>query len=182
MKGKFWLIALAILALIVFGTYNGIISADERCNEAWANVESALQRRFDLIPNLVNTVKGYAKHEESVLVEVTEMRSQWAKAQTPDEKMEAAAGFERALGRLMVITENYPELKANENFIQLQDELSGTENRISTERNRYNEAVKTFNVKIRGIPGVWFANFMGLEPRKPFEAAAGAEKAPTVEF
>lgn len=179
---KIVIVALAAVALIALSMYNGIVGADEKCNEAWANVETVLQRRFDLIPNLVNTVKGYAKHEESVLTEITELRSQWGKAQTPDEKLEAASGIERALGRLMVITENYPELKASEQFIALQDELSGTENRIATERTRYNEAVKQFNMKIRQIPGVWFARFMGMEPRKPFEAAAGAETAPTVEF
>ena len=179
---KGWIIGLVVLALIALSVYNGIVGADERCNEAWANVETVLQRRFDLIPNLVNTVKGYAKHEESVLTEITELRSQWGKAQTPDEKLEAASGIERALGRLMVITENYPELKANENFIALQDELAGTENRIATERTRFNEAVKQYNGKIRKFPGVWFAGFMGMEPRKAFEAAAGAETAPQVEF
>lgn len=179
---KAWIFGLVALALIALGVYNGIVGADERCNEAWANVETVLQRRFDLIPNLVNTVKGYAKHEETVLTEITELRSQWAKAQTPDEKLEAASGIERALGRLMVITENYPELKANENFIALQDELAGTENRIATERTRFNEAVRQYNVKIRKVPGVWFAGFMGMEPRKAFEAAAGAETAPHVEF
>ena len=179
---KAWIFGLVALALIALGVYNGIVGADERCNETWANVETVLQRRFDLIPNLVETVKGYAKHEEAVFTEVAELRSQWAKAQTPDDKLEAASGIERALGRLMVISENYPELKANANFIALQDELSGTENRIATERTRYNEAVKQFNVKIRKIPGVWFAGFMGMEPRKAFEAAAGAETAPKVAF
>jgi len=179
---KSWIFAVAAVALIALSMYNGIVGADEKCNEAWANVETVLQRRFDLIPNLVNTVKGYAKHEEGVLTEITKLRSQWANAQTPDDKMEAASGIERALGRLMVIKENYPELKANQNFIALQDELAGTENRIATERTRYNDAVKQYNVKIRKIPGKWFAGFMGMEPRKPFEAAAGAETAPTVQF
>lgn len=179
---KGWIIGLVAVALIALSVYNGIVGADERCNEAWANVETVLQRRFDLIPNLVETVKGYAKHEEAVFTEVAELRSQWAKAQTPDEKMEAASGIERAFGRLMRIQESYPELKANQNFIALQDELAGTENRVATERTRYNEAVKQYNVKIRKIPGVWFAGFMGMEPRKAFEAQGGAENAPKVEF
>jgi LemA protein len=180
-----WKIILVVVVLVcLFGacSYNSVVTRDEECNEAWGNVESVLQRRFDLIPNLVNTVKGYAAHEKETLEEITRLRSQWGAAKSPDEKLEAATGIERALARLLVVTENYPELKANENFIRLQDELSGTENRINVERQRYNAAVKNLNLRVRGFPGSFFARMAGIETRKPFEAAEAAATAPTVQF
>lgn len=179
---KVILIVVVLLCLFVGCSYNGLVTRDEACNEAWGNVESVLQRRFDLIPNLVNTVKGYAAHEKETLEEITRLRSQWGAAKTTDEKVEAASGIERALARLLLVAENYPELKANENFIRLQDELAGTENRISVERQRYNAAVKDLNVRVRGFPGVFFARMAGIETRKPFEAAEQAAVAPTVQF
>jgi LemA protein len=160
------------------GMYNGIVTQDEECNKAWANVETVLQRRFDLIPNLVNTVKGYAEHEKGTLEEVTRLRSQWGEAKTPEAKAGVASMLEGALGRLMVVVENYPELKANENFIRLQDELSGTENRISVERQRYNSAVQGFNTTIRRMPTALVARLAGFTPRTPFEAAQGAGRGP----
>ncbi len=172
----------AVLGLYVMGVYNGFVAQDEECNKAWANVESVLQRRFDLIPNLVNTVKGYAAHEKDLLEEVTRLRSQWGEAKTPEAKAGVASMLEGAMGRLMVVVENYPELKANENFIRLQDELAGTENRISVERQRYNTAVQAYNVEVRKMPRGFFARLFGFTPRTPFEAAQGTETAPTVQF
>ena len=172
----------AVSALWALGTYNGMVGRDEECIKAWGNVESVLQRRFDLIPNLVNTVKGYAAHEKETLETITRYRSQWGEAKTPDEKVAAASGLESALARLLLVAENYPELKANENFVRLQDELSGTENRINVERQRYNESVQGYNVGIRRMPGALIARFAGFEPRQPFAAAQEAATAPTVQF
>lgn len=171
-----------VLGLALMGMYNGVVAKDEACNKSWANVESVLQRRFDLIPNLVNTVKGYASHEKGVLEEVTRLRSQWGEAKTPEAKAGVASMLEGALGRLMVVVESYPELKANENFIRLQDELAGTENRINVERQRFNETVQVYNTAIRQMPTALVARLAGFTARSPFEAAQGAETAPTVQF
>ena len=171
-----------VLGLALMGMYNGVVAKDEACNKSWANVESVLQRRFDLIPNLVNTVKGYASHEKGVLEEVTRLRSQWGEAKTPEAKAGVASMLEGALGRLMVVVESYPELKANENFIRLQDELAGTENRINVERQRFNETVQVYNTAIRQMPTSLVARLAGFTARSPFEAAQGAETAPTVQF
>jgi len=171
-----------VFAMMVFGMYNSLVSMDENCIKAWANVETVLQRRFDLIPNLVNTVKGYADHEKELLEEVTRLRSQWGEAKTVSQKSTAASLLEGALGKLMVVVESYPDLKANQNFLALQDELAGTENRISVERRRYNEAVQQYNTAIRKFPGVIIANIMGFERKVPFESAEGAETAPAVTF
>lgn len=182
---KVLLIILAVavvMGMMLFGQYNGLVAQDESCNTAWANVETVLQRRFDLIPNLVNTVKGYASHEKELLEEITRLRSQWGSAKTQEDKSRAGSMLESALGRLIVVSENYPDLKANQNFMALQDELAGTENRISVERRRYNEAVRGYNVRIRKIPTVFFAGMMGFNPRKPFEAVEGAEQSPNVSF
>ncbi len=180
--GGILLALVAVVGLYVMGVYNGFVTQDEECNKAWANVESVLQRRFDLIPNLVNTVKGYAAHEKGILEEVTRLRSQWGEAKTPEQKAGIASMLEGAMGRLMVVVENYPELKANENFIRLQDELAGTENRINVERQRYNTAVQGYNTAIRKMPRGFFARLFGFETRTPFEAAQGAETAPAVQF
>ena len=187
MKGC--LVAVGVLVLValvaglyVTGVYNGFVAQDELCNQAWANVESVLQRRFDLIPNLVNTVKGYAAHEQGILEEVTRLRSQWGEAKTPEAKAGVASMLEGAMGRLMVVVENYPELKANQNFIALQDELAGTENRINVERQRYNGAVQAYNVAVRKMPRAFFARLFGFNARAPFAAAQGAETVPTVQF
>ena len=171
-----------IFAMSLFGIYNNLVSMDENCIKAWANVETVLQRRFDLIPNLVNTVKGYAEHEKGLLEEVTRLRSQWGEAKTVSQKATAASLLEGALGKLMVVVENYPDLKANQNFLALQDELAGTENRISVERRRYNEAVQQYNTGIRKFPAVIIANMMGFERKTPFEAIEGAEVVPNVKF
>ena len=172
-----------LFILIIVGYYNRIISFDEGIDASWAQVETVLQRRYDLIPNLVDTVKGFANQEKEVLTEVTALRSQWAKAGSVAEKAKAATGLESVLGRLMVISERYPELKSNQNFIRLQDELAGTENRVAVERRRYNEAVRKYNVSIRKIPGSMIASFAGLEERDVyFEATSEAATAPVVDF
>ncbi|MBN2162469.1 MAG: LemA family protein [Pontiellaceae bacterium] len=179
------LLLVVSLAGFVGGKYNGFVQMEEQTDQAWANVETVLQRRFDLIPNLVNTVKGYASHEKELLEEVTRLRSQWGEAKAAGndaQSLQSAGMLESALGRLMVVVENYPELKANQNFMALQEELSGTENRISVERRRYNETVAAYNVSIRKWPGNILAGMMGFERREPFEAAPEAATAPKVEF
>lgn len=177
-------IVVVVLAVLVFPITirNRIVTLDENVDAAWANVDTVLQRRYDLIPNLVNTVRGFAAHEREILEEVTRLRSQWAAAGSPAERAEAAGRMESAIGRLMVVVENYPDLKANQNFLALQDELAGTENRISVERRRYNEAVRAYNTAIRRFPGSLIADRHGFERRTPFEAAAAAREAPRVEF
>lgn len=179
--------AIALIALIAYfsfqSSYNKIVAQDEAIDASWAQVETVLQRRYDLIPNLVNTVKGFAKQEQEVLTEVTALRSQWAQAGNVAEKAQAATGLEAALGRLMVISERYPDLKSNVNFLRLQDELAGTENRVSVERRRYNQAVQAYNTTIRSFPAFLIANFMGAEKRDVyFEASSEAEDAPAVRF
>ena len=165
------------------GTYNRLVGLDEGIDNAWAQVETVLQRRYDLIPNLISTVKGYAKHEKELLEEITQLRSQWAEAKGTDEKAHTATQMEGALGRLMMVVENYPELKANQNFLALQDELAGTENRIAVERRRYNDAVKEYNTAVRKFPGNLFARQFGFQKRDAyFEAAEAATLAPKVEF
>ncbi len=169
----------------VAGKYNGFVTQEENVDKAWANVETVLQRRYDLIPNLVNTVKGFAAHEKELLTEVTRLRSQWGEAKAAgntEQSVKAAGMLESALGRLMVVVERYPDLKANQNFLALQEELAGTENRISVERRRYNEAVAVYNVSIRRFPGNMMAGMFGFDKKEAFEAAPEAAAAPTVEF
>lgn len=177
-------VAVLVLILIVpgCGVYNRVVGLDETADNAWANVETVLQRRYDLIPNLVNTVKGFAAQEERVLTEVTRLRSQWGEAMTAGQKQEAASQLEGALARLMVVVERYPELTSNQNFLALQDELAGTENRISVERRRYNDAVRAYNTVVRRFPARIYAGFFGFQRRTPLEAAVGAEQAPAVQF
>jgi len=169
----------------VAGKYNGFVTQEENVDKAWANVETVLQRRYDLIPNLVNTVKGFADHEKELLTEVTRLRSQWGEAKASgntEQSVKTAGMLEGALGRLMVVVERYPDIKSNQNFLALQEELAGTENRISVERRRYNEAVAAYNVGIRKFPGNMMANMFGFEKKEAFEAAPEAATAPKVEF
>ncbi len=174
---------LLFVGVLVWGTYNNLVKLDESLNKAWAQVETVLQRRYDLIPNMVNTVKGYAQHESSVLEEITRLRSQWTGAQTTEAKAQTATAMESALGRLMVIVEKYPDLKANQNFIALQDELAGTENRIAVERQRYNDALRQYNTAVRQFPAMFFARSFGFSPKDAyFQAAEKAAQAPMVEF
>lgn len=180
------LIALVVVGFMMFiGINNSIIDLDENSNQAWANVETVLQRRYDLIPNLVNTVKGYASHEKELLEEVTRLRSQWGEAEASGDtakSVQAAGMLEGALSRLMVVVENYPDLKANQNFLALQEELAGTENRISVERRRYNEAVAAYNKRIRKYPGSIVASIKNYDSKAPFESAPQAATAPEVKF
>lgn len=180
--GLLVLVAL-IAALTLKGTYNRIVVLDEAVNSSWAQVETVLQRRYDLIPNLVNTVKGFAQQESNVLTEVTRLRSQWGEAKTVSDKAQTATALEGALGRLMVVVEKYPDLKSNQNFMALQDELAGTENRVAVERRRYNEAVRSYNTAVRTFPANLVGGLFGFRPRDAyFKTEEGAAKAPRVEF
>ncbi len=179
----------ALLLLFVVkgvGSYNGLVTMDEDVDAQWAQVENVYQRRMDLIPNLVNTVKGYAAHEQETLQAVVEAR---AKATQTNVNADNIAQFQEnqsalssALSKLMVVVEKYPDLKANQNFMQLQSQLEGTENRIATERRRYNEACKAFNAKVRKFPTVIIANMAGFDAKEYFEADKEAAKAPEVNF
>ena len=178
-----------ILLIITFGifgwvknTYNAIVTMDEEINGAWAQVENVLQRRYDLIPNLVETVKGYASHESGVFIQVTEARSKVAGAGSPAARMGAEGELSSALSRLMVVVENYPQLKANQNFVMLQDQLESTENRIAVERGRYNNTVKIFNQYIRRFPASMLAGMFNYNRRDFFEAPEAAQTVPQVKF
>ena len=188
---------IAIIAVVVIlggwaaSAYNSMVGVQESATTALANVQSTYQRRADLIPNLVETVKGYAAHEKQTLEDVVAARSKATQITldpanlTPEklkEFQQAQGELGSALGRLIAIQENYPDLKANENFRDLQVQLEGTENRINIERNNYNEAVQTYNVKIRRFPNSIFAGMFGFDKMQKFEAEAGAEKAPEVKF
>lgn len=191
-------IALLVIALVAFGviswyfsTKNSLVSVDESVSTAWSNVENQYQRRADLIPNLVETVKGYAKHEENTFKEVVEARAKATQItvdptnMTPEKMKEfqAAQGeLGSALGRLIAVSENYPELKANENFKDLQAQLEGTENRINEARRQFNQAVQDYNLKVRQFPSSIVANMAGFTTKAKFEAEAGSEKAPKVSF
>jgi LemA protein len=185
-KGMIIGISAAVLVVLVllgiWGMYNGLVGAEINVDNAWAQVETAYQRRADLIPNLVSTVSAFANFERSVLQNVTNARSAWANAVTPQQQVAAANQMEGALARLLVTVEAYPEIKANQNFLALQDELAGTENRINVERKRYNDAVSEYNKKTRMFPSNIIAGMFGFEQRDFFEAEAGAEQAPDVEF
>ena len=189
-----WIIPAIIVVIIIFwgiGGYNGMVSLDEGVQNKWADVETQYQRRADLIPNLVNTVKGYAAHESQTLENVVKARSEASSVKvdpqniTPEklaEYQKAQSGVSSALGRLMVIVEKYPDLKANQNFLELQSQLEGTENRINTARRDFNEAAKGFNTEIRRFPKNILAGMFGFEKKAYFEAEKGVEKAPEVQF
>lgn len=173
--------------------YNQMISLEEQVRASWSQVENQYQRRLDLIPNLVSTVKGYAEFEQETLTQVTDARSRAGGVlEMSDELLQDPEAFERfqqtqgelssALQRLLVVTENYPDLKANENFLALQDQLEGTENRIAVARMNFNDSVRAYNTLIRRFPTVFIANMAGFEPKPYFEASSGAENAPVVEF
>ncbi|MBO5787746.1 MAG: LemA family protein [Bacteroidaceae bacterium] len=181
----------AAIALWAMTGYNSLVSADETVSTAWSNVENQYQRRADLIPNLVNTVKGYAAHEQETLDAVVSARTRATQVTVDADNMtpEKLAEFQKAqgevgaaLGRLLAITEAYPDLKANQNFLELQAQLEGTENRISVERRNFNEAAKEYNTSIRKFPKNILAGMFGFEKRPYFESQEGADKAPVVEF
>lgn len=174
-----------IIVLWFVGTYNSLVTLDNTVEEKWAQVENQYQRRADLIPNLVNTVKGYAAHETDLFEEVTRMRSQWGKALASGDKeseIKAARGMDSAISRLLLVAENYPNLKAGENFLALQAQLEGTENRISVERRRYNTAVRDYNIKIKRIPTRFVASMYGYTKKPYFEVEEGKEAVPEVVF
>jgi LemA protein len=187
MKG-FWvfLAVVCVVGLILAGwgvsTYNGMIVSRESIKQQFGDVDVQLQRRADLIPNIVNTVKGYAAHEEKVFSEVAAARSRLLSAQAPADKIEANQQLSGALGRLLAIAESYPQLQANQNFIRLQDELAGTENRIGVARTRYNETVRAYNTRIRVFPGSFIAGRYGFEAEPYFEAESTAKAVPKVAF
>lgn len=194
-KGSKTLLIIGVLVLILVGstltTYNGLIAKDEAVATAWGNVQSQYQRRADLIPNLVNVVKGYAKHESETLEGVIAARAKATQISvdannlSPEKlkEFQAAQGeLSQALGRLMAVKENYPDLKANENFSELQEQLEGTENRINESRQLYNQSVQTYNVSARRFPANIVASIFGFEKKTQFEAEEGAKTAPKVEF
>jgi len=180
-------VGVIVVVLLMFysglkGTYNSFVILDEGVKAAWAQVENQLQRRYDLIPNLVETVKGFAAQEKEVFIGVTEARARVGKADTIPEKIEANQQLTSALGRLLVTVERYPDIKSNQNFIRLQDELAGTENRIAVERRRYNETVRAYNVKIRTFPANLMAGLFGFSKADFFEVPESAQEVPKVKF
>lgn len=189
-----WIIAGAVvLILLLWGVsgYNGLVSMDEQVSGKWANVETQYQRRADLIPNLVNTVKGYATHEKTTLENVVKARSEATQVKvdptdlTPErlaQYQKAQGNVSAALGRLLMVAENYPQLKANQNFLELQSQLEGTENRITVARKDFNDAAKAYNVAIRRFPKNILAGIFGFDKKSYFESDSGAEKAPEVKF
>ncbi len=191
-KTLLFIIAIVVLiALWAMSTYNGMIGVQENATQAAADVQSAYQRRADLIPNLVETVKGYAQHEENTLKEVTEARTRATSitidpsnmtAEQMKEFQKAQSDLSSSLGRLIAVAENYPDLKANENFRDLQNQLEGSENRINEARNKYNAAVTEYNKNIRSFPNNIFAGIFGFKTMEKFAAESGAEKAPKVQF
>ena len=193
-KNLGWIIPVSIVVVIVLwaiGGYNGMVKMDEQVQNKWANVETQYQRRADLIPNLVSTVKGYAKHEQQTLEDVVKARSEATQVKVDAENLtpeklaafqKAQSGVSSALGRLLAVAENYPDLKANQNFLELQSQLEGTENRITVARKDFNDTAKSYNQAIRQFPKNILAGMFGFEKKSYFEAEAGSEKAPKVEF
>lgn len=196
MKKKFVpiiIVAAVVVILVAWGVsvYNGLVVKDENCSKQWSKVESQYQRRMDLIPNLVNTVKGYASHEEATLLKVIEARNQASQVKIDAENMtqEQLNNFQQtqenlssAIRGLNIVVEQYPDLKANQNFLELQSQLEGTENRIAVERQRYSDVVNEYNTSVRRFPNSVFASMFGFDKKTYFEAQSGAENAPKVEF
>ncbi|MBA4701634.1 MAG: LemA family protein [Ruminococcus sp.] len=179
-----WVIIAIIIILVVVGVsqYNSLVGINENVENQRANIDTMLQRRVDLIPNLVNTVKGYAEHEKEVIENVSNARAKLAGATSMEEKADADNQLSGALSRLLMVVENYPDLKANQQFTALSDELAGTENRIAVARKDYNDSVKVYNQKIRRFPSNIFANLLGFEKAEYFQAAEGAQQVPEVNF
>jgi len=187
MKVMLGCFGLLIIGALIFGgmfvsAKNRLVTLNEEVDNKWAQVENQLKRRNDLIPNLVSTVKGYAAHEKEIFTDIAEARAKMAGAKNVDQKVQAANQLESALSRLLVVVERYPDLKASQQFMALQDELAGTENRIAVERQRYNESVKQYNLYVKRIPGSFFASIFGYEPRTFFEVAEAEKAVPKVDF
>ena len=170
------------MGIYVFSTYNSLITLNITADTQWKQVESNYQRRFDLIPNLVETVKGITKQEQAVFGDIAEARTRYSGAISADDRAKAASQVEGALGRLLVIAENYPELKSSDSFQTLMSQLEGTENRISVERMRYNEYVRNYNLKVMRVPSSMIALIFGFQEREYFNADEGSENAPEVKF
>lgn len=188
MRRGLW-IALAVVGvvLLIFGSFvsakNQMVAKDEAVKNAWSEVDVVLQRRADLIPNFVETVKGYAKHEETVFGDIAKARSALLSANTPQDKIQASGRMDSAFGRLLALSENYPNLKADQNFRALQDELAGSENRVAVARRRYNDSLREYNVYIRQFPNSIWASISGFQPNNAyFQASEGSRNAPTVKF
>ena len=186
-KGLILIIVLALIALLAFGQYVGVrntlVTKNEAVKASWSQVDIVLQRRADLIPNLVETVKGYAQQEQTVFGDIAKARSALLSAGSPQEKIAANGQLDGALGRLLLIVENYPQLKSNENFLRLQDELAGTENRIAVERKRYNDTLQDYNTYVQQFPHNIFAGWAGFKANEAYFAASeGARQVPKVNF
>ena len=179
-----WIILIIVVLLILFiiSVYNSLVTLRQRVKNAFGQMDVQLQRRFDLIPNLVETVKGYMTHESDTLAKVTELRTAWAGAKTVDEKAKLDNELSNTLKTIMAVAEAYPDLKANQNFLKLQDELASTENQILTARTRFNEAVKPYNTHIKTFPNSLFAGIFGFKEKAYFNAVEGAEKPVEVKF
>ncbi|MGA7561467.1 MAG: LemA family protein [Terriglobales bacterium] len=186
-KGLIVVVVLVVIVLVLFGQYIGVrnqlVAKDQAVKAAWSQVDIVLQRRADLIPNLVETVKGYAQQEVTVFGDIANARARLLSAQTPSDKIAANGQLDGALGRLLAISENYPQLKSNENFMRLQDELAGTENRIAVERKRYNDALQDYNTYVLQFPASLFAGFAGFKQNPAyFQASEGSREVPKVDF
>src|SRR6202051_2185208 len=186
-KGLIVLVVLVVIVLALFGQYvgvkNNLVAKDQAVKSAWSQVDIVLQRRADLIPNLVETVKGYAQQEVTVFGDIAKARSALLSAQTPSDKIAANGQLDNALGRLLVVVENYPQLKSNENFLRLQDELAGTENRIAVERKRYNDTLQDYNTYIGLFPNNIFAGWAGFQRNNAyFTATEASREVPKVQF
>ena len=181
--GLIIVIILVVLLVLIIGMYNGLVSSRNKVKNAWSQIDVQLQRRFDLIPNLVESVKGYMKHEEGVLTKVTELRTSWANASTVAEKAKLDNELSGALKTIMAVSENYPDLKANQNFSELQEELRNTENKISYSRQFYNDSVTMYNTKLQVIPTNIIANLFNFQPEELFKAESDeARKNVKVDF
>src|SRR6476659_2757988 len=186
---KVWIVLIVVVILLLWfgstfvGHRNEMVRKKETVNSNWAQVDVVLQRRADLIPNLVETVKGFAAHEETVFRDIANARAAMAGAKTPQDKIAANNQLDGALGRLLVVVENYPQLKSNENFLRLQDELAGTENRIAVERKRYNDTLQDYNTYVQKFPNSIYAGWAGFKPNEAYFAASeGSRQVPTVNF
>ncbi len=184
-KKIIWIGVVVVIVLIgfyIFSFYNNLIKQSQGIDGQWAQVENQLKRRYDLIPNLVETVKGYATHEKDLFENIANARTKYFQANTVKDKMQASTQLEGVLSRLLVLQEQYPQLKANESFLRLQDSLEGTENRIAVERKRYNETVQMLNTYIRTVFGRFFASFAGVNAAEYYEIPEGEKAAPKVKF